>query len=129
MMLLLICATIITADEHLFACTVNIGDGVRPLPRNRREAESGPYSTMWNAAIADELESIRERDVRGPLEHIPDYVRRVIGTTFVFRWKVPNVEEESSDSAPPEPKAKVRGCAQDFNFFSLIICMPRRAKV
>jgi hypothetical protein len=62
MMLLLICATMFTEDEHLCACSVNIGDEVRPLPRNRKEAESGPYSTMWKAAIADELESIRERD-------------------------------------------------------------------
>ena len=87
MTLLLIISTMFSAEEQLCANAVNLGSGMRPLPRNRREAESNPYAAQWTEAMADELENLRVRDVRLPLQKIPDYVRRVLGTTWVWKWK------------------------------------------
>ena len=123
MTILLICSSLFTENERICAATVNLGGGVRPLPRNRRDSESGPYAAEWKVALDDELENVRSRDVLHPLEQIPTHVKRVLGTTFVFKWKYPNVEttnegSASESSSQPKPKAKVRVCVQDFNFFA-----------
>ena len=121
MTILLICSSLFSDDERICAAAVNLGGGLRPLPRNQRDSESGPYAAEWKAAMDDELENVRSRDVRHPLEKIPTHVKRVLGTTFVFKWKYPNVgttgdHTESGSVSNAKPKAKVRVCVQDFNF-------------
>jgi hypothetical protein len=71
MTVLLICSSLFSDNERMCAAAVNLGGGLRPLPRNRRDSESGPYASEWGAAVDDELENIRSRDVRYPLEEIP----------------------------------------------------------
>jgi hypothetical protein len=54
MTFLLTCVSIFTDEERMCAAAVNLGSGLRPLPRNRKEAEASPYDDEWRWAMASE---------------------------------------------------------------------------
>ena len=59
MTVLLICSSLFSDNERMCAAAVNLGGGLRPLPRTRRDSESGPYASEWGVALDDELENAR----------------------------------------------------------------------
>ena len=103
------------ADAHFLKFCAVFFQGVLESPRGSEQQYAEPADSGMQAKGDPTV--VRPDPRPDETTAGPSCVRRVIGTTFVFRWKVPNVEKDSSDSPPPEPKAKVRGCAQDFNFF------------
>ena len=67
-----------------------------------------PWAKEWRAAEQKERNSIRDKDVLGPLQLIPPG-RKVRTMRYVYKWKPPT-------DAGSEPRAKVRATCRDFQW-------------